>query len=81
MSDNNPMERKESEEREMLHHLIRLEKNLEDLKLLFLYGVGALFTGISATVHGLHGALGIFRILFFIYCLCWIWKYSRNGRN
>lgn len=65
----------------MMHRLIQLEKNLEDLKLLFLYGIGALFTSISATVHGLHGALGVFRILFFIYCLWGMWKCLRNGRN
>lgn len=69
------------EEGKILQRLNQLMADMDKTKLLFLYGIGVLFTVISGIAYGIHGWIGAFRILFLFYCLWGMWKCLKNGQR
>lgn len=69
------------ETEKILQYLDQLKEELEKMEMLFLYGIGVLFTVISGIAYGIHGWIGAFRILFLFYCLWGLWKCLKNGQR
>lgn len=69
------------ETEKILQYLDQLKEELEKMEMLFLYGIGVLFTVISGIAYGIHGWIGAFRILFLFYCLWGMWKCLKNGQR